>query len=50
MGMAVGRGSLHETTELGPLRSLTSCGNAGSHSGKPATAYKDEVWAGAAAA
>jgi hypothetical protein len=43
MGMAVGRERLHEHPELRPVRSLTSCGNAGSHSGKPAITYKNVV-------
>ena len=43
MGMAVGRERLHENTEPRPLPSLTSCGNAGPHSGEPAITYKNMV-------
>jgi hypothetical protein len=43
MGMAVGRESLHETTELRRLRSPASWEDAGSHSGEPAITYKNVV-------
>jgi hypothetical protein len=41
MGMAVGRESLHETTEPRPLRSLTNWGTADRQRGEPAITYKD---------